>query len=407
MFREDCFYCSNRDPLLRCRLVAPVLTRQLLSILLHTQEFADKLATDKASLPEELKHVIDNNALPEVQFKTAAKTSDGTFLVKGFCDEACMLRNLKSRADLNNRSARVCKAQPREDGRIGVELMIGKECMWVKPENLRAIHDVAVLSGEDFAQMRADDREKVGMFLATYGGRILSTDPPEQNAAHTQYNKEYPQFRCFDSLEDSVRHSAKEREPISFVHNGVNLVMDNADFVRYTEEHFPHGSIVKICSWDHHHFPQIAAGAGEARVLRPRWDGTSNLVVCLSNGAIVDVPISSLTVVSKKTTKSQTPRSVSDPRPAAPARWNLSSMTQAERSALNESQRPLKVQMAVERDRVAFIDKHIKKESERLSNTQFCKRAPVQVVAEAREHLSQLHKEREVVVARLNALEMA
>jgi hypothetical protein len=111
VFREAGFYCSIRGPLLRCRLLSPDLTSQLLSLLFHTQEFADKLATDKASLPEELKYVIDNNAPPEVQFKTAAKylrpgviatmsscpysggpltgfvtkTSDGTFLVKGFC----------------------------------------------------------------------------------------------------------------------------------------------------------------------------------------------------------------------------------------------------------------------------------------------------------------------------------
>lgn len=196
-------------------------------------------------------------------------------------------------------------------------------------------------------------------------------------------------------------------EPISFVHGGVSLVMSNSDFVRYAEEHFPRDSIVKICSWDHHHFLQVATGAGEARVLRPRWDGTSNLAVCLSNGAIVDVPVASLTLVSKNTSNSQTPRTASDPRPAPPERWNLSSMTKAERSALNESQRPLKVQIAVERGRVALIVNHIKKESERLSNTQFCERAPVQVVTKAREHLAQLRKEHKVVAARLDALELA
>ena len=184
--------------------------------------------------------------------------------------------------------------------------------------------------------------------------------------------------------------------PISFVHNGVRLVMSNSDFVRFVAEHFPRDSIVRI-----------GTGDGEARVLRPRWDGTSNVAVCLSNGAVVDVPMASLTLVSKETTNSQTPRTASDPRPAPPERWNLSSMTQAERSALNESQRPLKVQIAVERERVALIDKHIKKESERLSNTQFCERAPVQVVAKAREHLAQLRKEREVVVVRLNTLKLA
>lgn len=92
--------------------MAPALTQYPHSTLAYTQEFAGKLATDSSRIPDDLKYVIDNDAPPKVQFKTASKymrpgvlatmtcppysggplvgfvlkAADGTMsLVKGFC----------------------------------------------------------------------------------------------------------------------------------------------------------------------------------------------------------------------------------------------------------------------------------------------------------------------------------
>jgi|EP00966_Prymnesium_polylepis_P093395 hypothetical protein len=58
-----------------------------------------------------------------------------------FAYDACVvLHGLKGRPELNNRAARVCSVAPRADGRLGVQLLVGAERFWAKPENLAALN---------------------------------------------------------------------------------------------------------------------------------------------------------------------------------------------------------------------------------------------------------------------------
>ena len=45
---------------------------------------------------------------------------------------------LNARTDLNKRAAKVCKPAPRADGRIGIEMVFGKERVWIKAANPNA-----------------------------------------------------------------------------------------------------------------------------------------------------------------------------------------------------------------------------------------------------------------------------
>lgn len=196
---------------------------------------------------------------------------------------------------------------------------------------------------------------------------------------------------------DTFSAQTESTTKVSFVHCGLPRVMDADNFVRYVEEHFPRNSVVEFST---------VFGTVTATVLRARWDGTSNLVVVCDRRRVLDVPISSLTLV-KKARDGTVAKSASDPRPPPPGPSDPAQTTPEERRALNEFTRPTGAQIATERGRVAAIDKDIKKHSAHLSSPGFCERAPERVVAKAREQLAQMLENRKVVVARLEALKRA
>jgi len=104
-------------------------------------------------------------------------------------DDVAYVSGLQGRPDLNNRAARVCKPTPRADGRIGVEMFIGQERVWIKPFNLTPIPNVETLSNPPFNGMSSTETTDVGMFffanegstrIPGFPGRMMTTrrDPP-------------------------------------------------------------------------------------------------------------------------------------------------------------------------------------------------------------------------------------
>jgi|TARA_B110000967_G_scaffold9269_1_gene9329 hypothetical protein len=99
-------------------------------------------------------------------------------------DDVAYVSGLRGRPDLNNRAARVCKPTPRADGRIGVEMFIGQERVWIKPFNLTPIPNVETLSNPPFNGMSSTETTDVGMFffankgstrMPGFPGRMMST----------------------------------------------------------------------------------------------------------------------------------------------------------------------------------------------------------------------------------------
>ena len=87
-------------------------------------------------------------------------------------DEIAMLSGLVNRVDLNDRAVRVIKPLRDQEGRLGVETMIGCKKLWVSPTNLVLIPSIAALKEERFAKMPQIDREDSMMFLHANEGSI-------------------------------------------------------------------------------------------------------------------------------------------------------------------------------------------------------------------------------------------
>ena len=81
-------------------------------------------------------------------------------------DDAMMITGLKNRTDLNNRAARVLSDEPREDGRIGIEMFVGMERVWIQRDNLLGpIVNEAALKDPLYKEMPDIDRDDVTLFF--------------------------------------------------------------------------------------------------------------------------------------------------------------------------------------------------------------------------------------------------
>jgi hypothetical protein len=99
-------------------------------------------------------------------------------------DDVAYVSGLQARTDLNGHAARVCQVAPRADGRIGVEMFIGQERVWIKPSNLTPIPNTAALSHPPFDSMCSMEKTDIGMFffanenstrIPGVPGRVMST----------------------------------------------------------------------------------------------------------------------------------------------------------------------------------------------------------------------------------------
>ena len=81
-------------------------------------------------------------------------------------DNVVMVHALTKRTDLNDRAARVLADDPREDGRVPVEMFIGQERVWIKRANLLGpIPDVAALETSPYSRLPDEEKTDVGLFF--------------------------------------------------------------------------------------------------------------------------------------------------------------------------------------------------------------------------------------------------
>ena len=81
-------------------------------------------------------------------------------------DNVVMVHALAKRTDLNDRAARVLADQPREDGRIPIEMFIGQERVWIKRDNLLGpIPDVTALETPPYSRLADQEKTDVGLFF--------------------------------------------------------------------------------------------------------------------------------------------------------------------------------------------------------------------------------------------------
>jgi len=111
-------------------------------------------------------------------------------------DDALIVTGLVHRPELNNRAARVLNLPRRHDGRIAVEIFVGTEKVWIKPQNLQGpIPDVAAMCRPPYDAMPVEDRTEVGMLFFSKEpgmGRVQATAFPP---ASVKYNMAKPPIR--------------------------------------------------------------------------------------------------------------------------------------------------------------------------------------------------------------------
>ena len=80
-------------------------------------------------------------------------------------DDVVFVYGLSCRSDLNERAARVCKMTPRADGRIGIQMLIGGEEVWIKDSKLILIPDITALVNPPFNKLSSIEMADVRMFF--------------------------------------------------------------------------------------------------------------------------------------------------------------------------------------------------------------------------------------------------
>lgn len=128
-----------------------------------------------------------------------------------------MLTNLVNCVDLNDRAVKVIRPPRDQDGRLGVETMIGCKKLWVPPTNLVLIPSIDALKEERFAKMPKEDREDSMLFLYANEGsvklspgvRLMSTRP---HAAQVPQDRRAPRSPTPPPSEAERMAAARPRE---------------------------------------------------------------------------------------------------------------------------------------------------------------------------------------------------
>lgn len=85
-------------------------------------------------------------------------------------DDLVYIHGLERRVDLNNRGARVCERTPRADGRVGVEMMLGQERVWIKACNVKLVPSASALTEAPFKDMHDKEIQDMQLFFAANEG---------------------------------------------------------------------------------------------------------------------------------------------------------------------------------------------------------------------------------------------
>jgi hypothetical protein len=89
-------------------------------------------------------------------------------------DSLVYIDGLSKATHYNNRVARVSEWNPRADGRIALQMLLGKAGLWAKPENLKPLKSVEDLKKEPFCRLSDDEKNDAGMYLfATEGASYI------------------------------------------------------------------------------------------------------------------------------------------------------------------------------------------------------------------------------------------
>jgi hypothetical protein len=82
-------------------------------------------------------------------------------------DSLVYVHGLLNRIDLNNRCARVCELKPRPgDGRVGIEMLLGMDRVWAKPENLLLVKSMQELkTAPELRDLPDMEREDAMMYM--------------------------------------------------------------------------------------------------------------------------------------------------------------------------------------------------------------------------------------------------
>eukprot|EP00966_Prymnesium_polylepis_P317043 7325147-Prymnesium_polylepis.2 len=89
-------------------------------------------------------------------------------------DSLVYLDGLSEQKKYNNRVARVSEWEAREDGRVGLQMLLGKAGLWVKPKNIKSIKSVQDFDKEPFNCLSDDEKNDAMMYLfATEGATYI------------------------------------------------------------------------------------------------------------------------------------------------------------------------------------------------------------------------------------------
>lgn len=106
-------------------------------------------------------HVFKGNEKEAEEFLKAHMLPDFKY------DSLVYVHGLLKRTDLNKRCARVCELEPRpRDGRVAIEMLLGMERIWAKPENLLIVQSLKDLKeAPEFRELPDMEREDAMMYL--------------------------------------------------------------------------------------------------------------------------------------------------------------------------------------------------------------------------------------------------
>ena len=130
-----------------------------------------------------------------------------------------MVKDLASRRDLNHRAGRVLSKSwteaARRPGRVPVEMVVGKESIWVKIGNLAGpILDVAAMTAPPYTDMSPEERTEVGLILTenTALGEALARGAPALSASARAPRPNEP-VNLFQDMHESVEAPAAAPAP--------------------------------------------------------------------------------------------------------------------------------------------------------------------------------------------------
>ena len=150
---------------------------------------------EKKNDPPDL-HVFKGNQTEAEEFLKAHMLPEFAY------DSLVYVHGLLKSTQLNNRCARVCELEPRAgDGRVGIEMLLGMDRVWAKPENLLLVKSMQELKTTPELRHLPDmEREDAIMYMVASEG-AMSIPGKKAVVLNTSRSRSPPPRRrtCSDS----------------------------------------------------------------------------------------------------------------------------------------------------------------------------------------------------------------